>query len=118
MWKKWWIWVAAAIIIILVWQTISGWSLSGKLCNMLVNQIQTDQSNIIKEKDKWISDCEKEISNLQTKLVSVVAENQRLKGKVNEIQSRRENIVVPNDPAGIISDLHKMGFSSEHYRKN
>jgi hypothetical protein len=120
----WWFWIVVMVGILILWQSLSGWAQSRKLYDMMLDQFREDQSRVIKDKEEWIADCEKEISELNSELQGVRkdketqrAENGRLMEVIRGIQAQRENIVVPDDPDGIVRKFHELGFKSIHRRK-
>lgn len=120
----WWFWLAALVAIFILWQSISGWAQSRKLYNMMLDQLREDQADVVKQKESYIADCEKEIEVLVEELREVKklrtiqqAENGRLMEVIRGINAARENIVVPSDPNGIVSKFNELGFRSSHRRK-
>lgn len=120
----WWGWIAGIVAIIFLWQSLSGWAYSKKLYNMALDQLREDQSDIIKAKDEWIASCEQEIQNLQRKVeanqrqqATLRAENEKLKGRIHELEIAQANINVPTDPDALVDDLRKHGLGSAHRRK-
>ncbi len=116
----WWGWIVGILIALYLWQVLTGWAYSSKLFNMALDHIREDQSQIIKDRDKDIKECEDDIQKLheqvatnQKQQVLVRAENERLKGRIRELQTQRENIIIPSDPDRLVDLLHSMGFSSE-----
>jgi hypothetical protein len=120
----WWFWIVVILAILFAWQFVSGWSESRKLYNMMIDQLREDQNQVIQDKEAWIADCEKEISELYLELDQVKklrniqqAENGRLMEVIRGLQARREDIVVPDDPDRIVDQFHSLGFRSIHRRK-
>lgn len=117
----WWIWIAAAVLIFFLWQSMSGWAMSRKLYTMMLDEIRTDQARIVERKDEWIKTCEDEISRLQAEQEKIrkekaiiqqraaltATEVARLKGEVDALRVQLQNVVVPDDPDRIIDGLRK-----------
>lgn len=124
--KKWWFWLAIVIAIVLAWQILSGWAYSRKLYNMALDNLREDQSKIIEIKNEWIAQCEKEITelnkqmeiiqreknNLQGEKNKLYAEREILKGRIFDLENRRQTIIISDDPDRIIDDLRTMGIRS------
>lgn len=122
----WWVWIGTFVAILLIWQNLSGWAASRKLYNMALDQLREDQANVIEAKEEWIKTCEDEILRLQAEkerlqkekavvqkqAIESAVEVTRLKGKIGELQTQLQNIVVSDDPDRILDDLRRMGFSS------
>jgi TolA-binding protein len=110
--------IGIAAIVILVWiGSVTG--TNRKLFNMALNQIRTDQSKVVKVLEDQVTSYEQEIANLEAQLqatkkqqMAVRQENERLKGRVLEIQTKRETVVVSGDPDRIVIELRRLGFSS------
>jgi hypothetical protein len=120
----WWAWVAGIVTVIFVWQSVSGWAYTRKIYNIALDQLRGDQSAILQGKDEWINVCEQEIQNLQNKIeanqkqqATLRIENEKLKGRVRDLENAQENIVVPTDPDALIDNLRKHGLGSAHRRK-
>jgi len=119
-----WGYVAGIVAILILWQSLSGWAYSKKLYNMALDNLRTDQSRIVKTLEENQTMYENEIQKLQSELeriksqqAVVKAENERLKGKVSELQAQRENIIVSSDPDILVNDLHKLGIKSAIRRR-
>lgn len=121
----WWLWIGAFVAVFLIWQNLSGWAMSRKLYDMALDNLRQDQSKIVRILEETITEREREIAGLEVEIQDVKkqravaqAENERLKGKISELQSQRENIVVPSDPGGIVTELRGLGFGSvyRHHR--
>jgi len=122
----WWGWIAIAIAILFLVNYASSRALNRSLFNMALDQLREDQTQIVKEKDEWIKTCEKEILNLQKDVERVqkekaiekgraatsAAEVVRLKGRIDELQFKIDNIIVSNDPDVILDSLRKQGIRS------
>jgi hypothetical protein len=120
----WWTWLAAAIAIFILWQSISGWAASRKLYTMALDNLREDQSNVVRvlEENAKIYESElmrvtRELEALKQRQVAVRAENQRLAGRVYELEREREAIIVPNDPNQIVDGFRSLGFKSSHRRR-
>lgn len=117
----WWGWIVAIVFVLLVWQQMSNWALSRKYYNMLLDNLRTDQSQIIKDKNAWIKQCEDEILKINTEKDKITKEKAiaqqdannsrveviRLKGENRDLQAKLDSVVVSNDPDLIIGDLKK-----------
>lgn len=122
--KKWWVWVVVIVFIIVVWQQMSSWVMSRKLYNMALDNLRQDQSKVIKVLEENMKGYETEIGKLNQEIESVQKEKAlekakaeqsaievaRLKGKINELQTQLQNIVVSDNPDRIIDDLNKLGY--------
>jgi len=120
----WWIWIAAIIGVIILWQGLSGWSTSQKLYNMMLGDIKKDESQTIKDKEAWIKTCEDEILKIQKEKEGLQRERLiaqeaaaysakevfRLKGENHALRIELKNIVVSDDPDRIIDDLQRRGI--------
>lgn len=122
--------VAIAIIalIVILWiGSVTG--TSRKLYDMMLDQLRTDQSQIIKDKETWIKDCEKEIEKLAQEKAKIQQEKlavqrqaqesalevSRLTGRVNDLQEKLRNIVIPTDVDALIRDLRGRGIDIERF---
>jgi len=123
----WWIWIAAIIGVIFLWQALSGWSMSRKYFNLAVQGLKTEESQALKDKDEYIKACEKDIQEkkaeidqikkekaaLQIDKVNSAAEVVRLKRSNDDLKRQIREIIIPDDPDRIIDDLRKR-FPSIH----
>jgi chromosome segregation ATPase len=121
----WYGYVAGGIFIIILWQSLSGWAMSRKYFNMILNQIKTDQTQIIKEKEEWIKTCEEEIKKLdeekariqkdklalQKKNADSEKEIARLIGENHDLKDIIDHIVSSDDPDRLIADLQSRGIN-------
>ena len=119
--KKWWFWITAFVIILLVWQQMSGWSMSRRLYNMALDQLRKDQTVVVenlnealkisrveKEKiKKEIIQIQKEKELWKQKSLQYEKENLRLKGEVDDLEFKLHQIIVSSDPATLIIDINK-----------
>lgn len=122
----WWGWLALAVTILFLWQSLSGWAMSRKLYDMVLDNLRSDQTRIIEEREAYIKDCEDEISKIvgekevlkKEKLIILrqasesAAEVTRLEGNVNALERQLQNITVGDDPDRLIDDLRKRGLST------
>ena len=122
----WWGWIAIAIAILLLVNYASSKALNRSLFNMALDQLRKDQSQVIQQKDEWIKACEDQILDLQKDVERVqkekaiekaraaasAAEVVRLKGRIDELQFKIDNIVVSNDPDIVLDSLRKQGIRS------
>jgi len=118
--KAYWklILIGITTLLILIWiGSATGTSI--KLWNMLVDQIRTDQSKVVKILEQTVTERELEIADLERQVEAnrqqqfqVRAENDRLKGSIRELQIKREAVVVSGDPDRIVDELHRLGFQS------
>ncbi len=121
-----WGWVIIAISILFLVNYASSRTLNRSLFNMALDQFREDQTRIVREKDDWIAICEKQILDLQkdidkiqkekviekARAVQSAAEVARLKGRIDELQFKIDNIVVSNDPDIVLDSLRKQGIRS------
>jgi len=128
----WWGWVGLAVGILFFANWVNGSVYSGKLWNMVAEQIRTDQTRIIEVKEENEKMYEEEILRLQIDLdaikaqkLAAQAETERLKGLVREkdgeilaLKKEREAIVVPVDPRELVGELHRMGYRSGRIRSH
>jgi len=124
-----WGWITGIVIILILWQSLSGWAMSRKLYSMVLDNLRQDQSQAIKDKDAWIKSCEKEIGQLanekaeiekkkailEKKDIASTAEITRLVGRNNELQNRLNNIVTSDDPDRLLEDLRSRGINIKRY---
>ncbi len=117
----WWVWIAAVVLIFLLYQSMTGWAMSRKLYTMMLDELRADQSRIIEQKDEWIKTCEDEINRLQAEqerlrkekaaiqqqAAQSASEVARLKGEVNALRVQLQSVVVPDDPDRVIDGLRK-----------
>ena len=110
--------VAVGVLIVLVMIAYPN-QVAKKYFGMLVDQIRVDQSNIVKTLEESVTKREIEIADLEQQIeinrmqqIQVRAENDRLKGRLLELQTQRETIVVSGDPDRIVDELRRLGFSS------
>jgi hypothetical protein len=122
--KKWWLWVLVAIAILFLWQYLSGWAMSSKLYDMALDNLRQDLSKVVERDKEYIKDCENEVLRLQEKVTTTETEKivyklksqksetevLRLRGEINDLQGKLDNIVVSNDPDRIVDDLNKLGY--------
>jgi hypothetical protein len=93
---------------------------------MMLDQIRKDQTQIIKDKDAWIKECEDEIARLDKEKEQIKKEKQiwekrgiesakevaLLKGSNNALKKQLQNIIVSDDPGRLIDGLNKRGLTS------
>ncbi len=123
--KTYWKLIVGGIIILIVLFWIgSVTGMNKKLYDMALDNLRIDQSRIVQTLEENQTMYEKEIQKLQTELeriksqqTIVKAENEKLKGKISELQAQREGIVVSSDPDTLVNDLHKLGIKSAIRRK-
>ncbi len=115
---------AAALSLLFLVGSLSG--ANRKLFNLALDQFRADQSRIVKEQADSLEWYEKERQRLenekeglkqekvrvQAERNQIAAERDVLKGRVNELEKRRQVIVVSDDPDRILDDLRKLGFRS------
>ncbi len=120
----WWGWIAEIVIVLILWQSLSGWAYSRKLYNMALDNLRTDQSRVIKTLEDNMQAYEKEILTLQQQVeinkkqqTAIRAENEKLKGLIYEkdeqivaLRKERNNWVVPGDPNVLMDELRKRGL--------
>lgn len=122
----WWGYIGGIVLILILWQSLSGWAMSRKLCNMALDNLREDKTAIVErqkgdleEKEKVITDLQKKIEANQKQRVAAQAESERLRSLVHEkdaqiigLQKEREIIVVPVDPNVLADEFRKLGFKS------
>jgi len=125
-----WLWVIVALAILLLINQVSAWTTNRSLFNLALDQIRTDQTQVIEVLEHNMQAYEAEIKRLIDEVntvrqrQSVVrAENERLKGLINQqeaeiiaLRRERENIIVSTDPDALVNDLHGLGFRSARKR--
>ena len=126
----WWGWAGLAVAILFFANWVSGSVYSGKLWNMVADQIRTDQSRIVETLEQTVTEREKELAALQDELSEIQrqeqaaeAETGRLKGLIREkdgeilaLKKEREAIIVSTDPRELVDELHRMGYRSGRIR--
>ena len=119
-----WGWIVIVIFIILIWQHLSGWTVSRKLYNMALNQLREDKTAVIeklesdkKERDTIIINLGNQVKDVQKKRVVAEAESQRLRGlndekdkEILKLKNERILIVVPTDPNALADEFRKRGL--------
>jgi len=122
----WWLWIAIAIAVLFLANYASSRALNRSLFNMALDQLREDQGQVIQKKEEWIATCEKQILDLQkdvervqkeksierAKAAESAAEIVRLKGRIDALQFKIDNIVVSNDPDIVLDSLRKRGIRS------
>jgi peptidoglycan hydrolase CwlO-like protein len=125
--KRRWKWVAfivLALVLLFLWQSLSGWAMSRKLYGMALDQLREDKTTIVeklkkdqKEKAKDILDLQNKVKDVQQKRVSAEAESKRLARLVNEkdieiifLKKERDAIVIPTDPNALADEFRKRGY--------
>ena len=117
----WWIWIVVIIGAIILWQGLSGWSMSKKYFNLVVQGLKTEESQALKDKDEYVKACEKDIQEKQAEIdqikkekatlqidkVNSAAEVVRLKRSNDDLKRQIREIIVPDDPDRIVDDLRK-----------
>jgi len=123
--KKWWIWVALVVFIVIVWQQMSSWAMSRKLYNMALDNLRTDQSRVVEtlEENQKMYEAEiirlsSEVENIRKQRTVAQAESERLRGLVNEknneiiaLKRERDAIIIPTDPNILTDEFRKRGYS-------
>jgi peptidoglycan hydrolase CwlO-like protein len=122
----WWVWIGAFVTVLLIWQNLSGWAMSRKLYTMALDNLRTDQTRVVETLQENQKMYEAEIANLQAEkerlqkekatvqkqAVESAVEVSRLKGKIGELQTKLESIVVSDDPDLVLADLRRLGILS------
>jgi len=120
----WWGWVGAAIAVLFLWQSVSGWAATRKLYNMALDNLRHDQSRVIEVLEENEEIYEAEINRLTGELQKVKAaqsvaaeESGRLRRLVREkdaeidaLKKEYANIVIPTDPNALADDFRKRGY--------
>jgi uncharacterized protein (DUF3084 family) len=115
---------AACLFILLLVGSLTG--ANQKLFNMALDQLRDDKSRVVEvqaENQKWYEGEMKKLEEerdllkqekaaVQSEKKQVAAERDALKGWIRELQTKREIIVVSDNPDLIIGDLRKRGLSS------
>lgn len=119
-----WMWLVLIVLTLFLVNQASSYFSQRSLFNQLLDNLREDQSRVIEIKEENDKKYEAEIVRLQEEnalikkeLVSVRIEKERLRGKINELQTSREGIIIPSDPDGLVDDFRKMGFGSTERRK-
>jgi len=129
--KRWWFWAGIVILVFILWQQVTAWSVSRKLYDTVLNNLREDQSKVIRIMEENMEGYEQEIGRLSTELELIKKEKRilkakadksaaeviRLKGEIDELQIQLQNISVSDDPDRIIDDLRRMGFGSIRRRR-
>jgi TolA-binding protein len=110
--------IGIAAIVVMVWiGSVTG--TNRKLFGALLDQIRVDQSRVVKTLEETLIQREYEIADLQQqvqinerKQSQVRAENERLIGIVNGLQTQRKTIIISGDPDRIVAELRRLGFGS------
>ena len=127
----WWGYVATIVFVIIVWQQMSNWALSKKYYNMLLDNLRTDQSQIVKDQKDWIKQCEDEIARVEAEKEQIrlskialekkdkqsMAEIARLIGRNHDLQDRIDRIVTSDDPDKLLEDLRSRGINIKKYNR-
>lgn len=117
----WWVWVGGIIAIFVIWQAATGAALTRKLYNDVLDQLRTDQSQVVQTLEDNQKSYEAEITRLQDQITKLQkdkaalaqdaakskAELVRLTGKINELQDALSKIDISNDPDIVLRDLQK-----------
>src|SRR3990172_5673589 len=89
----WWMWLAAAVAIFILWQSISGWAAGRKLYNMALDNLRHDQSRVVEvleeNNEMYLKELDRvthELKQLKQQEAAVRAENQRLAGRIYELE--------------------------------
>jgi phage shock protein A len=117
----WWGWLALALAILFLWQSLSGWAASRKLYDMALDNLRQDQSRIVKTLSEIVTEREMELAGVYEQLEAVKqqqaqtrAETERLRGKIRELQARRDTIIVSDNPDTLVNDLRGFGIGTAH----
>jgi len=120
----WWFYLAAAVTIFILWQSVSGWAASRKLYDMALDNLRHDQSRVVevleanaKMYESELMRVTRELEQLKQQQAAVRAENQRLIGRIHELEEGRDNIVVPVDLGQLVDGFRKLGLGSAQRRK-
>lgn len=125
-----WLWVIVALAILLLVNQISASIGNRSMFNLVLDQIRTDQTQVVQTLEQNMKGYEAEIQRLTGEIdivrkgQSIVrAENERLRGVVSEreaeivaLRRERENIIVSTDPDALVNDLHGLGFGTARKR--
>ncbi len=98
---------------------------------MLLDNLRTDQTNIIKDKDTWIKQCEDEIARVEAEKEQIrlskialekkdkqsMAEIALLTGRNRDLQDRLDRIVVSDDPDKLLEDLRGRGINIKRHNR-
>lgn len=97
-----------------------------KLFDMTLDGLRADQSKVVEtqaQNEKWYESeikklndekdqLQKQRDNLHVEKVQLASERDALKGWINELQKKRDTVIVSDDPDRIIDDLRKLGIGS------
>ncbi len=122
----WWGYVITALLLVVAWQSLSGWAIARKVYNLALDNLRQDQTNVIQAKEEnermyemeiarlqgEVERLQKEKAAVQVQAAQSAAEVTRLKGRIYDLQTQLQNIVVSDDPDRIIDDLRNLGFRS------
>lgn len=125
--KKPWFWIAIIIAGLMVWQLLSGWATSRKLYNMVLGNLRTDQTQVIRtleqiitQRETELSDLYKKIETIQKQSVVAQAESERLRRLISEknaeivkLQGEREAVGVPKDLSGLMQEFNEKGYPAQ-----
>jgi hypothetical protein len=119
-----WGWIAFAVLILFIWQYVSGWAVSRKLYDMGLDQLRQDKTAIIESlkkenetRDQMILDLKKRVDAVQKQRILAEAESKRLAGLVDEknkeilkLTEERKIITVPTDIDLLADEFRKRGY--------
>lgn len=119
---------AGCLFILLLVGSLTG--ANRKLFNIALDQLREDKSHVIEvqeENQKWyegeiktlqeeLDRVQREKAALQNEKNQLASEREALKGWIRELQTKREIIVVSDDPDRVIGDLRKLGLGSVRRR--
>ena len=122
----WWAWAVVLIVIVLIWQNLTGWAAARQIYDQALDNLRADQTRVVDTLQENQKMYEAEIVKLQTELERVqkqkqeivvqrnrlLSENETYKEKIRVLQAQRDNISVPVDLAGVVNEFHRLGFSS------
>ncbi len=122
----WWSWAVVLIVIVLIWQNLTGWAAARQIYKQALDNLRQDQSRVVEALQENQKMYEAEIANLQAEkerlqkekatvqrqAIESAIEVSRLKGRIGELQTQLQNIIVSDDPDRILDDLRRMGISS------
>jgi peptidoglycan hydrolase CwlO-like protein len=122
----WWAWAVVLIVIVLIWQNLTGWAAARQVYTQALDNLRADQTRVVEALQENQKMYEAEIVRLQSEkerlqkekvaiqkqAIESAVEVSRLKGKIGELQTQLQNIIVSDNPDLILDDLRRMGISS------
>ncbi len=125
-----WKWIIIGMIMLGIGLYLYYSGMARGALNKMIDQLRVDQGRVVEVKEQNEKMYEDEISRLQEEVernkkdkeilqgekAQVANERDALKGWIRELQTKKEIIVVSDDPNTIIGDLRKHGFPTVRHR--